>query len=764
MSDKTDFENFKNFFHNPEFVSSKGYNYLQFFTLFQAEYYKSLTEIVKTRFMNRFIEIINLGYELDCVNPNGLTPLLQCLELNNFILFKELVTNKICDINKYFANKGENVNIFKFLIQKKNIDLIEFAIKNDVIINFKSDIYPITDKDFKTAICKLIILTANLSEDILSEECLSFTESTDNFRVFDFSDFNILSVSGKGTYGQVSIVREKKSNQLCVIKKFEIKNEDPNNFFSDDAIKDIICLKTLQKLPHTCNVYGIIIHNNDKYMVLEKLRYTITDFIYILRNCREDKYKNDIYVKWLLKSILECINENSKAGIIHYDIKGENMMISSSGKVKLIDYGLSIFAGLNRNKDLLTNNPYTSPYMSDDGGNSDYTIKSTSGGPDIIYSHGNISYQKDIPSVAMIFLNNIGLSNLPFSHFFSHNGVIYKHPNVINSKNKYVKNNLLYDNLSTATLIELRMLYTDDFISYLTQCLEISPLRRRNAKELLHLMYNKPLLIPNIDLCNINNKDIKLNIVKNANCYKIVYSGLDYISTRLLSNGFVYIDDNINFYSNNVLKPVSNTLTDIFTENLISQCVNIINLDPCIDTLFNFLAFSIENKDFFTDDKYIILSSYSYCLFFNFYAPEIKTLIRGNPLKIKDTINNLNSISTFFYSNNNVYELRSITIFINYIKLILQMVTTNITFINTVIYKLSIDILYYTIFHHSGINMKFKIFDLIKYFYNSRFSHMLELNLEVPVNLIAILDTKQKFDDNTTLTENETLFKTVFGL
>ena len=97
----------------------------------------------------------------------------------------------------------------------------------------------------------------------------------------------------------------------------------------------------LQKLKHTKGVPEIFFAGKEKefFLVME----------YILGNSlkRYGRVCGKLYKKksllWMIK-ICKVLNKIHEQGIIHMDLKPENIMLDRSGNIYLIDFGAALFA------------------------------------------------------------------------------------------------------------------------------------------------------------------------------------------------------------------------------------------------------------------------------------------------------------------------------------------------------------------------------------------------------------------------------------
>lgn len=140
---------------------------------------------------------------------------------------------------------------------------------------------------------------------------------------------------GEGTYGVVYKAREKKSGRIVALKKIRLENE--NEGIPATTIREISLLKTL-KHPTIIDLYDVIYHNNKLFLVFE---YVDID----LRTYLDNHYHNEQLIpekqiKKMCYQILTAVFVCHSKGILHRDLKPQNILVDNKGNVKLADFGL----------------------------------------------------------------------------------------------------------------------------------------------------------------------------------------------------------------------------------------------------------------------------------------------------------------------------------------------------------------------------------------------------------------------------------------
>jgi len=135
----------------------------------------------------------------------------------------------------------------------------------------------------------------------------------------------------------------------------------------------------IKMIDGVCNVYS------------DRLKCTLTSMINAY-NYFGKKSKMRIYKK-IFVQLLNCVEKMHKIGILHSDIKSDNIMLTYDNDIRLIDFGLSSFLNFcpsAHHRSTIMSTPYVDPF---DG-------QQIAGIP-ICFDHS--SYHSDIFSVGMVF-------------------------------------------------------------------------------------------------------------------------------------------------------------------------------------------------------------------------------------------------------------------------------------------------------------------------------------------------------------------------
>jgi len=227
-------------------------------------------------------------------------------------------------------------------------------------------------------------------------------------KVYKYStDFDIKSEKLQGgSYGDIINIYNKIDSVDCVLKMYK-----DSAFLTADIDKNIIkeiafiekannhAIMTGNMNSNIVKLYGICFHDNHIYLVLEKLETDLNN-AYVIKNKKLTPPEN----KQLLYNLLHALSELHSIGIVHNDIKSQNIMITANGGIRLIDFGISDFIGIAPEFRITNSYISTRSVKAPD----DYT------NPSYFHEKNRKSYATDIFSIAVayiqIIMRNNGLS------------------------------------------------------------------------------------------------------------------------------------------------------------------------------------------------------------------------------------------------------------------------------------------------------------------------------------------------------------------
>ena len=152
---------------------------------------------------------------------------------------------------------------------------------------------------------------------------------------------------GEGTYGVVYKALDKISQQYVALKKVRLDNEGEG--VPSTALREISTLRELDH-PNIIPLLDVVQSDENLYMVFEHLDMDLKKHMETYKKKSEARRRTDFpedqglpeelsksYLRQLLDGIAYCHDRR----ILHRDLKPQNLLIDSNGRIKLCDFGLA---------------------------------------------------------------------------------------------------------------------------------------------------------------------------------------------------------------------------------------------------------------------------------------------------------------------------------------------------------------------------------------------------------------------------------------
>ncbi|XP_069728337.1 cyclin-dependent kinase 3 [Phaenicophaeus curvirostris] len=139
---------------------------------------------------------------------------------------------------------------------------------------------------------------------------------------------------GEGTYGVVYKARHKHTGQLVALKKIRLDAEVEG--VPSTAIREISLLKEL-KHPNIVRLLDVVHSQKKLYMVFEYLNQDLKKH---MDSSPIGELPLSLAKKYLFQ-LLQGVRFCHSHGVIHRDLKPQNLLINEAGEIKLADFGLA---------------------------------------------------------------------------------------------------------------------------------------------------------------------------------------------------------------------------------------------------------------------------------------------------------------------------------------------------------------------------------------------------------------------------------------
>jgi len=163
-------------------------------------------------------------------------------------------------------------------------------------------------------------------------------------------NFQKIEKIGEGTYGIVYKAKDKVTQQFVALKKIRLETESEG--VPSTAIREISLLKELEH-PGIVQLLDVVHADQKLYLVFEFLDKDLKKFMDDYAASRRLEGLTDPnlglpepLVQSYLRQLLEGIAYCHKHRVLHRDLKPQNLLIDSTGLIKLADFGLARAFGL----------------------------------------------------------------------------------------------------------------------------------------------------------------------------------------------------------------------------------------------------------------------------------------------------------------------------------------------------------------------------------------------------------------------------------
>lgn len=162
-----------------------------------------------------------------------------------------------------------------------------------------------------------------------------------------FSDFEVLQKMGEGAYGKVDLCMHKKDRYIVVIKLIFKERILVDTWVRDRKLgtipSEIQIMATLNAKPHENILMLLDFFEDDDYYYIETAVHGTSGSIdlFDLIEMKTDMTEHEAML--IFKQIASGIKNLHDNGIVHRDIKDENVIVDCNGFVKIVDFGSAAY-------------------------------------------------------------------------------------------------------------------------------------------------------------------------------------------------------------------------------------------------------------------------------------------------------------------------------------------------------------------------------------------------------------------------------------
>lgn len=159
----------------------------------------------------------------------------------------------------------------------------------------------------------------------------------------DSTAYQELDMIGTGAYGTVFKARDKSTNTIVALKKVRVPLDE--NGIPMNTLREICLLKQLDSHEHPNIVRLLDICHGQRtdselimYLVFEHVTQDLAQY---MSNCNSPYGLGTNRIKSMAKELLSGVEFLHTHRIVHRDLKPQNLLVTSSGHIKLADFGLA---------------------------------------------------------------------------------------------------------------------------------------------------------------------------------------------------------------------------------------------------------------------------------------------------------------------------------------------------------------------------------------------------------------------------------------
>ncbi|KAH3903040.1 uncharacterized protein SCODWIG_01917 [Saccharomycodes ludwigii] len=162
-------------------------------------------------------------------------------------------------------------------------------------------------------------------------------------------DYDIIKPISKGAFGSVYLAKRKLTGDYFAIKVLKKSDMISKNQVTNVKEERAIMMSQSNK-PYVAKLYATFQNKDNLFLVMEYLSGgDIASLLKVMGTLPDE------WTKQYISEVVVGVEDMHKDGIIHHDLKPDNLLIDSKGHVKLTDFGLSRRGLVNRQRKALAN-------------------------------------------------------------------------------------------------------------------------------------------------------------------------------------------------------------------------------------------------------------------------------------------------------------------------------------------------------------------------------------------------------------------------
>lgn len=225
-------------------------------------------------------------------------------------------------------------------------------------------------------LAKIPITNATEPAPVVPGDLDKQTTITIDNETFDIEadDLEVICELGRGAYGVVEKMKHKKTGTILAVKRI---TATVNSVEQRRLLMDLDIAMRSSDCEFTVHFYGAMFREGDVWICMEVMDTSVDKFYAkVFGNGREMPECVLGKIAFSVVSALHYLHKKLK--VIHRDVKPSNILVSSSGKVKMCDFGISGYLVDSVAKTIDAGcKPYMAPERIDPSGNpANYDVRS----------------------------------------------------------------------------------------------------------------------------------------------------------------------------------------------------------------------------------------------------------------------------------------------------------------------------------------------------------------------------------------------------
>jgi len=158
-------------------------------------------------------------------------------------------------------------------------------------------------------------------------------------------EYKALKMIGRGSFAKVYLVESKLSGKMYAVKAFTKESVIISNKSNakPSMINEIDLMRILEH-DHVIKLYEVYETEKSIYLVIELIQGKSLQDI-LKRPMFKEEY-SELRVMKMIYAILDALAYLASRGIMHRDLKPDNILVDKGDKIKIVDFGLATFIDL----------------------------------------------------------------------------------------------------------------------------------------------------------------------------------------------------------------------------------------------------------------------------------------------------------------------------------------------------------------------------------------------------------------------------------